>query len=157
MTFNSAALHAASFSETTIGEGACLIGFSGATFFPLFTGRAGGGITRRRSSTTGVFAGAVIVLTLTVWDFSSTVNVVFEGNGRPGFFFTAFAGAFFAATFLASAFFGGAFLATFFAGAFLTAFLAAFFTDFLTGFFGTPRTLCGLTHEYQLRHEESYV
>jgi hypothetical protein len=114
-------------------------------------------MTSLRSSTTGVFAGADIVLTLTVWDFSSTVNVVFEGNGRPGFFFTALAGAFFAATFFAAAFFAGAFLASFLAGAFLAGFFAAFFSDFFTGFFGTPRTLCRLTHEYQLRHEESYA
>jgi hypothetical protein len=34
--------------------------------------------------------------------------------------------------------------------------LTAFLTAFFIGFFGTPRTLCRLAREYQLRHEESY-
>ena len=137
------------------GVGTALIGLSGATFFPLLTGRGGGGITKRRSSTTGAAVGATTVATETVWDFSSTVSVVFpifEGNGRPG------ATDFLAATFFAGAFLAGAFLATFFAGAFLAiflagAFLATFFAgDFFAGAFlaaffaiffpGTPRTLC---------------
>jgi hypothetical protein len=112
-----------------------------------------------------VLSGATIVLTLTVWDFSSTVRVVLEGNGRPGFFFTAFAGAFLAAIFFTGAFFAGAFFAIFFAGAFLAGCFATFFAALLTaflmaffnGFFGTPRTLCRLSREYQLRHEESCV
>ena len=145
MALSSVAFHADSLSETTIGVGACLIGLSGATFFPLLAGLAGGGITSRRSSTTGVLAGATIVLTLTVWDFSSTVSVVLEGKGRPETFLTALAGAFFAATFLA-----GAFFATFLTGFFAIAFLAVFFatfeagflTAFFTGFLGTRRTLC---------------
>jgi hypothetical protein len=33
--------------------------------------------------------------------------------------------------------------------------LTAFLTAFFIGFFGTPRTLCRLAREYQLRHEES--
>jgi hypothetical protein len=60
---------------------------------------------------------------------------------------------------LAGAFLTGAFFATFFTGAFLAGFFAALLTAFLTaffiGFFGTPRTLCRLAREYQLRHEES--
>jgi hypothetical protein len=151
------------------GVGADLIGLRGATFFPLFTGRGGGGITSRRSSTTGAATGATTVATETVCDFSSTVRVGFpdfDGNGRPGalFFTGVFTGAFFAATFLAGAFFAiffaGAFLATFFtglaaaflAGAFLAgAFFAAFagfagFAAFLTTFFAdTPRTLCAFS------------
>jgi hypothetical protein len=146
--------------------GADLIGFSGATFFPLLTGRGGGGITSRRSSMTGAATGAMTVATETVCDFSSTVSVGFpalDGKGRPGalFFSGAFAGAFFAGTFLAATFltgaffaiffavfFAGAFLATFFTAAFLAgAFLAgAFFAAFLTTFFAdTPRTLCAFS------------
>jgi len=156
--FSSAALHGASPAAASTGVGADLIGLSGALFFPLFTGRGGGGMTKRRSSTTGAAVGAMTVATETVCDFSSTVRVVFptfEGNGRPGAFFTGIdflAGTFFAGAFLAGAFLAGAFLAAiFFAGAFLaTAFLAGAFlaTAFLAGAFfaiflpGTPRTLC---------------
>ena len=96
-----------------------------------------GGITRRRSSITGVVIGATTVATLTVCDFSSTVRVVLptlEGNGRPGaflaaaFFAAAFlTGAFFAGAFFAAAFLAGDFFATFFANFFAGAFLAAFF------------------------------
>ena len=53
IALSSAALQGASPSDATTGVGAALIGFSGATFLPLFTGRGGGGITKRRSSTTG--------------------------------------------------------------------------------------------------------
>jgi hypothetical protein len=41
--------------------------------------------------------------------------------------------------------------------AFFTALLTAFFIAFFNGFFGTPRTLCRLRRQYQLRHEESYA
>jgi len=87
-----------------------------------------------------------------------------EGKGRPGFFLRAFAGAFlvgaffaifFAGAFFAGAFLAGAFFAIFFAGAFFAALLEAFFTAFFNGFLGTPRTLCRLARQYQLRHEES--
>ena len=64
--FNSAADHGASPSLAVTGVGAALIGLSGATFFPLLTGRGGGGITRRRSSITGAATGATTVATLTV-------------------------------------------------------------------------------------------
>ena len=161
MLFSSAAVQGDSLSLTTIGVGATLIGLSGATFFPLLAGRGGGGITNRRSSTTGAATGAVIVETETVWDFSSTVNVVLDGNGLPGAFLTGMlftaaflagaflAGAFLATAFLAGAFLAGAFLATFFyAGAFLAgAFLAA---AFLTGFLGMSRTLMLFRGCYQL-------
>ena len=166
IALSSAALHGVSPADAVTGVGAVLIGFSGATYFQLFTGRGGGGITNRRSSMTGAATGAITVATETVCDFSSTVSVGFpalDGKGRPGalFFIGAFAGAFFAATFFAGAFFAiffaGAFLATFLtgltaaflAGAFLAgAFFAAFagFAAFFTTFFAdTPRTLCAFS------------
>jgi hypothetical protein len=128
-------------------------------------------MTRRRSSTTGATTGAVIVETETVWDFSSTVKVVLEGNGFPGAFLTGMlftddflAGAAFLTAFLATAFFAGAaflavflagaaFLITFFTAFFTAAFLAVFFTAaFFIGFLGMSRTLCLHTHPYQVRH-----
>ncbi len=66
MLFSSAAVHGDSLSLTTMGVGATLIGLSGATYFPLFTGRGGGGMTNRRSSTMGAEIGAEIVETDTV-------------------------------------------------------------------------------------------
>ena len=146
MLLSSAAVHGDSLSLTTIGVGATFIGFSGATFLPLLVGRGGGGITNRRSSTTGAATGAEIVETETVWDFSSTVRVVLDGNGLPGAFLT---GMLFTAAFLAGAFLAGAFLATFFfrAAFFAGAFLAA---AFLTGFLGMSRTLMLFRGCYQL-------
>ncbi|CAB4668117.1 unannotated protein [freshwater metagenome] len=66
ITFNSEGVHGVSDSLTTIGVGALLIGFSGATFLPFLAGRGGGGMTNRRSSTTGTKTGAVTVETETV-------------------------------------------------------------------------------------------
>ena len=66
IALSSVAVHGASPADATTGVGAALIGLSGATFFPLFTGRGGGGITKRRSSTTGAAVGAITVATETV-------------------------------------------------------------------------------------------
>ena len=66
IAFNSAAVHGASSLDAVTGVGAALIGLRGATFLPLFTGRGGGGITNRRSSTTGAAVGATTVATETV-------------------------------------------------------------------------------------------
>jgi hypothetical protein len=160
---SSAADHGVSASVATTGTGALFIGLSGAIFLPILAGRGGGGITNRRSSTTGATTVAVTVETETVCDFSSTVKVVFDGKPLPEAFLT---GMLFMAVFLAgAAFFAAAFLAAFLTGAafligffllvaFLTAFFiaflvgAAFFataffaTAFLTGFLGMSRTLC---------------
>ena len=46
IAFSSAALHGVSPADAVTGVGADLIGFSGAAFFPLFTGRGGGGAVR---------------------------------------------------------------------------------------------------------------
>ena len=66
IALSSAALHGVSPADAVTGVGADLIGLRGATFFPLFTGRGGGGITNRRSSTTGAATGAITVATETV-------------------------------------------------------------------------------------------
>ena len=63
---SSAAVQGASLASAVTGVGAALIGLRGATFLPLFTGRGGGGITKRRSSTTGAADGATTVATETV-------------------------------------------------------------------------------------------
>src|SRR5450830_1603898 len=79
IAFNSLTLHGVSLSETITGVGATLIGFRGALFLPLFTGRMGGGMTNRRSSVTrGVD---------TIGATGASVD--FEGNGRAGAFFAA--------------------------------------------------------------------
>ena len=112
MFLSSAELQGASFTETTTGLGATLIGFSGTPFFSAFDGRGGGGITKRRSSiTAGVETGAM---------------AAFVGNGRLADFFSATFFTGFLATFLAT------FLTTFLA-TFLTAFLRAFLAIFLAG------------------------
>ena len=175
---SSAADHGVSASVATTGTGATFIGLRGAIFLPLLTGRGGGGITRRLSSTTGATTVAVTVETETVWDFSSTVNVVFDGKPFPDAFFTGIllmlaflaGAAFFATAFFAAFFTGDAFLIGFFFGvvfltAFLTAFLAGaaffapafFFTSFLAGLFGMSRTLCRLPLCCQFRHDAIYI
>jgi hypothetical protein len=134
-------------------------------------------MTNRRSSITGATTGADTVETETVCDFSSTVRVVFEGNGFPAAFLTgmlftadflagaaffaaaflagAFLATFFAEAFLAGAFLAGAFFATFLAGAFFAAAFLA--TALLIGFLGMSRTLCPRGHLYQLRHGHFFI
>lgn len=166
--FNSALVHGVSELLTAAGIGGRFIGFKGANFFPFWIGRGGGGITNRRSSIIGATTGALTVETETVWEFSSTLKVVFDGDALPGAFLTGIlfmalflAGAVFAIVFFTGAFFTGSFFAAIFlAGAFFVGafFAGAFFaTAFFSGFFCMGRTLFRLGRGYQLRHGQVLI